>query len=164
MATHPSLRGLVILLGLSVITALLVNHVSPVGIALVGQWDTDKGVVTANAKDDVVVHELEIGSISQAKRIFDRGDALFVDARPEEVFRQGHIAGAVSLPLSEADMMIEGFWDHYPLSTPIITYCSGRECTDSHELADFLLDTGYSSVRVFIDGYPSWHEAGYPVE
>jgi 3-mercaptopyruvate sulfurtransferase SseA len=30
-------------------------------------------------------------------------------------------------------------------------------------LAQLLMDIGYSSVNVFVDGYPLWEENGYPV-
>ena len=52
----------------------------------------------------------------------------------------------------------------YPLSTHIVTYCSGRECEDSLELATSLIQMGYDRVNVYIDGYPVWQKKGYPVD
>ena len=43
-----------ILVTTSIIAAIAVNYFSPAGIALVGQWDTAKGVITANEKSDIV--------------------------------------------------------------------------------------------------------------
>jgi len=37
--------------GATIIAAFAVNYLSPAGIALVGQWDTAKGVITANEKN-----------------------------------------------------------------------------------------------------------------
>jgi 3-mercaptopyruvate sulfurtransferase SseA len=59
---------------------------------------------------------------------------------------------------------LEAFLAKYPLSTRIVTYCSGRECEDSHELAQILLQFGYENVSVFIDGFPAWEKSGFPVE
>lgn len=149
---------------ISGILALLYNAFSPNGIALVGEWDTANGVVSAVARNNPVVHDIEIGSVETAGEIFNAGTAVFVDARPADEFNDGHIQGAVSLPLASFDDEIERFFETYPFSTSIITYCSGRECQDSHELAQFLIEIGYTDVRVFIDGYPVWEEKGMPIE
>ncbi len=153
-----------ILLGVSVIVALIVNYFSPAGIALVGQWDTNAGVITAKAKNDVVSGKLEIDDITQAKRIFDGGNVLFVDARTHDSYADGHIPGAISLPIGQFDELIDSFLDQYDIAQPIVTYCSGRTCEDSHKLAQLFMDFGFRDVKVFIDGYPGWEAEGYPVE
>ena len=153
-----------ILLGVSVVLAFIVNYFSPAGIALVGQWDTTQGVIMAKAKNDVVSGKLEIEDPARAKQIFDSGKALFVDARSRDNYNHGHIPGAVSLPVGEFDEHIDAFMDQHGSKQPIVIYCSGRTCEDSHNLARLLMDFGYSDVKVFIDGYPGWKAAGYPVE
>ena len=154
----------VILLASAIAAAFLVNAVSPNGIAFFGDWDPSQGVITARPKGDIIHHELEIEDIRQAKAIFDQGDALFVDARPLARYEQGHIKGAVGLPVRRFLEVIDDFRDQYPLTTWIVTYCSGRECDESHELAQYLLEEGYERVSVFIDGYSGWEEMGLPVE
>ena len=57
-----------IILGVSILTAIVFNYFSPAGIALVGQWDTSEGVVSARAKNDSVIQGIDIGSVDQAKR------------------------------------------------------------------------------------------------
>lgn len=152
------------LLGIALVTAFSVNYLSPNGIALWGEWDVQRGVVTAKSKQDAVNRKLEIRDPVTAKQLFDTQDILFVDARNADEYNEGHIKGAVSFPVYHFDDMIDSFLDTYGVSTPIITYCSGRECDDSHRLAQLLADMGYSGVRVFIDGFPVWKERGYPVE
>ena len=153
-----------ILLGVSVMLAFVVNHFSPAGIAFVGQWDTAQGVITANAKNGVVAGKSEIGDVIQAKEIYDSGNVLFVDARTRENFDEGHIPGAASLPVGQFDDLIDAFMDQHDMGQPIVTYCSGRTCEDSHNLAQLLIDFGYSDVKIFIDGFPGWKKKGYPVE
>jgi rhodanese-related sulfurtransferase len=157
-------KGSIILLALAILAAFLVNAVSPSGIALFGDWDPSRGVVTARSKGDVVDHKLEIEDIQRAKGIYDRGDALFVDARPHAIYERGHIKGAVGLPVDRFLDVIDAFRDRYPLTTWIVTYCSGRECDESHELAQYLLEEGYENVSVFVDGYSGWEAMAYPVE
>jgi len=155
---------LIILLSLSFFIAFSVNFFSPRGIALFGEWDTLQGVITAKSKDDIVVHELEIEDVRKAKEIYDSGKALFVDARVQELYEDGHIKRAVSLPINKLDLLIDKFINEYPISTWIVTYCSGRECQDSHKLAQYLFERGYINISVLADGYPDWEGAGYPIE
>ena len=159
-----TIKEISILVGTSVIVALTVNYFSPGGIALVGQWDTAQGVITANEKNDVVLNDLEIGDVSLAKKLFDSQKFIFVDARSRGDYDEGHIKGAVSLPVGQFDEKIEAFLERYPPEKAIITYCSGRTCEDSHKLAQLFLAFGYTEINVFIDGYPGWETEGYPIE
>jgi hypothetical protein len=59
------------LVSASIIAALAVNYFSPAGIALVGQWDTSQGVITANEKNDIVLNDIEIGDPALAKKMYD---------------------------------------------------------------------------------------------
>ncbi len=149
---------------ISIVFGLLVNHFSPAGIALVGSWDKTEGVISANERNGVVVHEREIQNVDAVKKIYDQGNTLFLDARISEQYEEGHIHGSISLPVRQFDELIDTLFEKYPSSTPIITYCTGRECRDSHELAQLLLDAGYENVKVFSDGYPAWEKKEYPIE
>jgi len=157
-------RETAILLALAIGIALGVNFFSPVGIALVGRWDTSAGAISANAKNDIILDQLEIEDVRTARKIFDSQTALFVDARSRESYAQGHIAGAVSLPVGRFDEQIGAFMSKHSPEQPIITYCSGRTCEDSHNLVRLLLEAGFVNVRVLIDGFPGWEAEGYPVE
>lgn len=164
MVFKKTAKEIIILLGLSVVLALTVNFISPRGIALIGQWDTAKGVITADPQMAEERKLQEIDSVAWAKEIYDKGHVLFVDARSQNNYEQGHIPGAVSLPLGQFDEMIESFLGKHALDQPMVTYCSGRTCEDSHHLARLLLEAGFTDVRVFIDGFPGWEAEGYPVE
>lgn len=153
-----------ILLGVSVTLAFGVNQVSPNGIALLGQWDTSQGVIRAVKKNDVVMDELEIDDITHGKTLYDTGHVLFVDARSSEDYLAGHIKGAVSLPVGQYDEHIDDFLERYDRDHPIVTYCSGRICEDSHLLARLLMERGYMNISVMIDGFPGWEAEGYPVD
>jgi rhodanese-related sulfurtransferase len=164
MAIKKTIKEIIILLGVSLILALVVNTFSPGGIALVGQWDIAQGVITASPDAGAAGQPQEIDSVALAKAIFDKGDVLFVDARSHNDYENGHIPGAISLPLSHFEERIGSFLNRYPLEQPIVTYCSGRTCEDSHDLVRFLLEMGFTDVRIFIDGFPGWEAEGYPVE
>ena len=164
MITIKIVRQVGLLIGISIVAAFTVNYFSPVGIALVGQWDTAQGVVTAKQKDDVVVNDLEINDVSLAKKMYDSGNFIFVDARYNEDYEEGHIRGAVSFPVGQFDEKIGAFLEKYSPEEAIVTYCSGRTCEDSHRLAQLFSDFGYTNINIFIDGYPGWEAKGYPIE
>ena len=86
-----------------------------------------------------------------------------MDVRNPETFAEGHIPGAVSLPLGELDARLDDFAAEVPAEQPIVTYCSGRLCQDSHSAAQRLMERGFQNVVVLIDGFPGWMESGYPV-
>lgn len=164
MAYRKTVKEIIILVVVSVVLALVVNSLSPRGITLVGQWDTAIGVITANPAGVAQWKTKEIDSVALAKKIFDTGDVLFVDARSQNQYENGHIPGAISLPIGQFEKRIEFFLNRYPPAQPIVTYCSGRTCEDSHDLAQFLSDVGFTNVQIFIDGFPGWEAEGYPVE
>ena len=159
-----TIQELSILVTTSIIAAIAVNYFSPAGIALVGQWDTAKGVITANEKSDIVLDDLEIGDVALAKKLYDSQRFVFVDARSRDDYDEGHIRGAVSLPVGQFDEKIEVFLKQHPPENAIVTYCSGRTCEDSHKLAQLLLAFGYTEINVFIDGFPGWEAEGHPIE
>jgi rhodanese-related sulfurtransferase len=159
-----TIKEISILVSTSVILAFTVNYFSPGGIALVGQWDTAQGVITANEKNDLVPNDLEIGDVFLAKKLYDSQKFVFVDARSRSDYDEGHIKGAVSLPVGQFDEKIEAFLEQYPPEKSIVTYCSGRTCEDSHKLAQFLSAFGYAEINVFIDGFAGWEAEGYPID
>lgn len=100
--------------------------------------------------------------IDEVRQVLAEG-AMLIDARSPELYLDGHIAGAVSLPLVAIDTVMPAFLDQVPQDRVIITYCSGFGCPDSFDLGLMLLENGYRDVRVFEGGYPEWRDAGLPV-
>ena len=108
---------------------------------------------------------VEISS-EDALALFSRKDVLFLDARRTSVYREGHIAGArpFSVWESDVDEKVKRFYEegHEP-SAPIVVYCSGGECEDSHMLAQKFYMAGFDNVLVYKDGFPDWEKRGLPV-
>ena len=107
---------------------------------------------------------MEIDSVEAVKKIFDQKSAVFLDARSRDDYARGHISGALSFPINEFERRLEDFRKQFDEQTYFVTYCSGRECEDSHMLAHRLFENGYWEVSVFIDGLPAWEARGYPIE
>ncbi len=142
----------------------MVNHFSPAGIALIGQWDNKAGVVTAKSKQDVVLQSIEINNPLRIREMLKLGDVFLVDVRPEDAYGQGHLPGALSFPLYQFDHLQDGFQNQIKKDGIILVYCSGFDCSDSHQLASRLIDLGFTNVRVYAGGYNEWEEMGFEVE
>jgi len=88
--------------------------------------------------------------------ITNSGDYLIVDVRTEDEFNQGHIEGAMLLPVQE----LEDRLDELPLEKPLIVYC--RSGSRSRTAADILVANGFIMVYD-MGGISSWTSRGYPV-
>lgn len=96
-----------------------------------------------------------------------RGGILFLDARRTSVYRAGHIAGARSIAIWEADAddkVKTLFAEGRDQSAPIVIYCAGGECEDSHMLGEKLYFVGFDNVLVYKDGFPDWEKRGLTVK
>jgi len=93
-----------------------------------------------------------------------RAGALFLDARRSEVYQQGHIAGARPFSVWEADIdqkvnaLFDERNDPRDQNKPIVIYCSGGACEDSHMLAQKLWGIQFNNVYIYKDGYPDWQK------
>jgi rhodanese-related sulfurtransferase len=159
-----TIRETLTIFGFSVVVAFLINLVSPNGIVLVGNWDPFSGMSSSGPDAGNGSFFQIVTDVDAAKRLYDGGASIFVDARSRDDFDDGHVQNAISLPFGEFGEAIEDFKDRHPVSTPIVTYCSGPHCRDSHKLAELLLMEGYQSIRVFVGGFPAWKDRGYPLE
>jgi rhodanese-related sulfurtransferase len=108
---------------------------------------------------------VEIGG-NDVAALHDQG-TLFLDARRTEVYRHGHIAGARSFPVWESDIDARVralFEEGRDQRAPIVVYCSGGDCEDSHMLSEKLYFVGFDDVLVYKDGFPDWQKRGLPVK
>lgn len=102
---------------------------------------------------------------ADVKLLHDRG-ALFLDARRTSVYEQGHIAGSrpVSVWESDVDDKVAKIFnersDPAQQALPIVVYCSGGDCEDSHMLAQKLYGALFNNVYVYKDGFPDWQKHG----
>jgi rhodanese-related sulfurtransferase len=103
-------------------------------------------------------------SLIEAKNLFSKQTAIMIDARPKGDYEKGHIRGARSLPWHEVDQRFMAVTKDISVDTPIITYCDGETCELSHNLTNFLLDLGFTNVRILVNGWTKWQNADLPIE
>jgi len=145
----------------AVLLGLFVNQVRSDSIPLLGDWSPEARITLKFGKNILIPFE-------EAKDKLLTGGAIFIDARPRELYQEGHVQGALSLPLAEFDQMIDKVLTDLPDDALIITYCDGEDCILSAELALRLKEIGYENVRVLFNGWDVWKihqlpsEAGEP--
>jgi rhodanese-related sulfurtransferase len=108
---------------------------------------------------------VEIGGDEAAE--LHREGVPFLDARRTSVYADGHVAGARSLPIWEStvdDGIKRLFDDGTDVNAPLVVYCSGGDCEDSHMLAQKLHGYGFNNALVYTGGFPDWEKRGLRVE
>jgi rhodanese-related sulfurtransferase len=93
-----------------------------------------------------------------AQNQIELGDAVLIDVREEDDWRDDHAKGAKHLSRGMIELEIE---EQVPdLKTPIICYCGGG--SRSALVAQSLQKMGYENVRSLAGGFRAWKEAGLP--
>ncbi len=104
---------------------------------------------------------------AEAWKAFQSG-VPFLDARRSAEYAEGHVTGAWCVPVWESDLedrLIAFKAARRPgPEDPILIYCSGGDCKDSHLLADRLLKEGYFHLLIYRDGFPDWIAQKHPIE
>jgi rhodanese-related sulfurtransferase len=137
------------------------NAVRTESLSLLYQKPVERTVeeVDSLLRETTILSVPEYINLESAKEMYDRG-IIFIDARDEEEFAEGHIKGAILAPSTPE--LVQLFPDR---SSAIVTYCSGGDCDVSQELAEQLMyDWDYELIFVFWGGWPEWKTAGYPAE
>ena len=87
----------------------------------------------------------------------ESGDCQFIDVREDDEYAEGHIPGAINIPLSEFPARI----DEISEERSVVLVCNtGRR---SSQAALFMAGMGYEDIYNLEDGTKGWLQRGYPV-
>jgi len=97
---------------------------------------------------------------------FKTGNIVFVDARDETHYHEGHIPGAYEFDPYYPEKYFTNVFPACQAAKQIVVYCNGGDCDDSESAALTLRDVGIPVSRLFIygGGIPEWTTNGWPVE
>jgi len=98
-------------------------------------------------------------SPTEATQLMNRENAVVVDVREDNEFKQGHILGAVHVPLGFLDKRINDL-EQYK-DRPVIVSC--RSGQRSARAASVLKKHGFESVYNLEGGLQAWQNASMPV-
>lgn len=87
------------------------------------------------------------------------GSVTVLDVRPAEEFVQGHLPGAINVPLGQLEQRLNEFGP----DREVVAYCRGPYCVLAFEAVAVLRRHGFKARRLE-DGFPEWKAAGLPVE
>jgi len=119
--------------------------------------EEEEAFVPAEEKEEEEVPQIIDISPEEVYEIISKGEEfLILDVRTPDEFNEGHIEGAVLIPVDELERRL----DELPKDKPIITYC--RSGVRSRNAANILLENGFSKVYDMKGGIIEWINKGYP--
>lgn len=95
-------------------------------------------------------------SVSEAATRFEEG-AFLLDVRQPDEWVQGHVEGAVLIPLGELETRI----DEIPVDRDVLIIC--RSGNRSSQARDILRSAGFDQTTSIMGGINAWTAAGLPV-
>lgn len=103
-------------------------------------------------------------STQELQEILSAGGAMVFDARPHLEYSISHIPGAYNVAPKPGVPMAQYVSDVQEIlravnsdkSAPVVLYCNGPFCGKSKRLAEELLAAGFTNVRRYQLGVPTW--------
>jgi rhodanese-related sulfurtransferase/predicted transcriptional regulator len=86
-------------------------------------------------------------------------NVVILDVRPEAEFNNGHIAGAINIPVEQLATKLKKL----PKQKEYVAYCRGPFCVFADEAVQLLTKKGFKAKRL-VEGFPDWKIKGLPVE
>lgn len=83
------------------------------------------------------------------------GGIVLLDVRPSTEYSEGHLPGAINIPLDELEQRLADL----PSDQTIVAYCRGPFCLLSSDAVALLRKTGRPARQLAI-GYPQWSSSG----
>jgi rhodanese-related sulfurtransferase len=100
-------------------------------------------------------------SANEARTLIDSG-AIVIDVRGEEKYRQGHIPGAILIPITILRAGIPASIAQAK-DKPLVVYCNDG-ATTGPEGTHLLNKAGYAKAVNVKSGIEGWTGAGFPVQ
>ncbi|MFZ5426712.1 MAG: rhodanese-like domain-containing protein [Thermodesulfobacteriota bacterium] len=148
--SRASWADFAIVLCIAAAVGFLFNLASPSGVELVPSHWTRPATPAVEA--------------SEARELTEGGGAVFVDARPQELFKQGHIPGALNLTPALFDFMYGMRLAKVPRDKPVVVYGRNISRLYDEEVAGLLAKRGHKNVRILTGGLSAWKDQGLPVQ
>jgi len=114
---------------------------------------------------------LQLADASLALRLFHdprfkQNIVVFIDARDEQHYREGHIPGAYEFDPYHPEKYFDAVLPACKAAEQIVVYCNGGDCDDSETAAILLRDVGIASQKLLVygGGITEWTASGLPTE
>lgn len=94
----------------------------------------------------------------------EEGSAIVIDAREAQEYRLGHLPGAVNLPAADFETAFLAIGESLPRDFPLIVYCQGGPCAESHDVLDYLSQYDFQDLFLYPGGWLEWKQRDMPCE
>ena len=136
------------------------------GAAVDALWDALREVAEGTRDDLARLQTAYVGDLSEIQvvsrdklaQMMRDAEVVVIDVRPEVEFLAGHIADALSIPITELENRIA----EIPTGRQVVAYCRGRYCAFAPAAVRLLGEHGITAARLE-EGFPEWRRAGLPV-
>ncbi len=135
--------------------------------------DTTNGTVSSHGSSSSAVadHGHEVMTFAEAMEMFNddmyqEGTCIFIDARDDDAYQEGHVPLAYQLDNFRAEAFMEELRPIVQSADRIVVYCNGGNCDDSILVATYLIydeDVDAERVYVFEGGMEEWVANDGPV-
>ena len=88
--------------------------------------------------------------------------AVFVDGRTTDAFKEGHIPGAINIPVGEVSKQLSLL--PQDKNVRLIVYCGSISCPLSYQLKKQIKRYDYTNVQIFQRGIEGWQRFSYPLQ
>jgi rhodanese-related sulfurtransferase len=98
---------------------------------------------------------------------YEQGLIVFIDARNEEHFQQGHIPGAYQFYHMYPEKSLGAVAPACNAAQQILIYCNGGDCELSEFAAEFLINSlqvPNSKILIYAGGITAWQNKKLPIE
>ncbi|MCX7013936.1 MAG: rhodanese-like domain-containing protein [Candidatus Sumerlaeota bacterium] len=94
--------------------------------------------------------------VHEALSLLRGNQALFVDARQRAKFNEGHVHGAINIPVDAEPAAAEAALRGKPKESLIVVYCSSDSCPYAGRVAGQLHALGYENLLILKGGWGEW--------
>ena len=101
--------------------------------------------------------EVDVAALKAAR---ETGSVPLVDVRTPEEFADGHVPGAINIPVDQLSQRLSELESHKTADLYLICRSGGR----SARARDMLLEAGFAHPINVAGGTLAWKSAGFPVE
>ncbi|MCH8149685.1 MAG: rhodanese-like domain-containing protein [Planctomycetes bacterium] len=93
------------------------------------------------------------------------GAYVFVDARDDQSYEEGHVPGALQADHFRIEQYIEPVLEASEMAEMVIVYCNGGDCEDSIYVCQDLIefDVPYDRLFLYEGGWNEWKSKDQPV-
>jgi rhodanese-related sulfurtransferase len=123
--------------------------------------DSVKALVQKEQEEKEKIYK--VITLDQLQRLMKSRRGILFDARAEQEYLKGHIAGARNVPGEDPGKYFDRFIP-IPRDTLVIIYCNNPECHLGRALAEFLSVMEFKNMVLYDDGWDGWEKANMPVD